>query len=677
MATVVWTHHSRQNIHKSRQRSTGGRPGDSRRAVNQATRTPSSGRRDPSAAFPLGMTPTGTGSLVTLTYVSRASILQNLDLSYHLSRWVSRERMGRFREMGFTMKRVFMQFAAILLAAVLAVPMAAPARAAVSDELTLRVGLAYGSNALVSANLENNTGYGSGYRFGYFDSDLDFVELGRTSASLTQLTMVKAQNVWVSGSSYSTTDNGGSLIGCYHVLVEEDLKSFDAAQTAAEKYDGGFVAWIDGEYQVRAGAYETQEEAQAAADDWNGEVVFTSSYAVNVTQTGKAQILFQFDGGSAKALGIMPDANGAEDTRTWFKNLRYPGGFRYERINGGNLTVVNIVDMEDYLKGVVPYEMSDSWPLEALKAQAVCARSYSYNSINKHSSYHFDICNGTDCQVYYGYGGKDVNNANAARAVEETAGVYALYNGKPIEAFYSASHGGASESVYNVWGSSLTTYPYLCGVEDPYEADTDSINPYSSWTVSYTTASLTQRLQSKGYGTGTTVASLDLTYSDLGNVIAVKVNYANGQSNTFKPTSIRSTFNVSSIRFQVNTSGTGEGETPDNSLPVNGTGTLPEQDSYYVISGSGTVSQAGREDLYAISGSGTTQAVAPSSGSSSGGSSVTEGNVVHVTGSSYVFEGSGNGHQIGMSQWGAYAMAKRGLTYKDIVTFYFPGVTVG
>lgn len=635
---------------------------------------PSSGRRDPSAAFPLDMAQTGTGSLATLTHVSRASILQNLNLSYHLSWWVSRERMGRIREMGFTMKRIFMQLAAVVLAVAVAVPMAAPARAARNDELTLRVGLAYGSNALVSANLENNTGYGSGYRFGYYDSDLDFVELGRTSSSVTKLTMVKVQNIWVSGTSYSTSDNGGELIGCYHVQMPGSYNSYNAAYSKASDYSDGFVAWIDGEYQVRVGAYETKAEAESRASSLGGTVVGTSSYAVNVTQTGKAKILFQFDGGSSTALGIMPDVTGAGETRTWFKGYRYPGGFRYERVNGGNLTVVNIVDVEDYLIGVVPYEMSDSWPLEALKAQAVCARSYAYNSLNHHSSYHFDICNGTDCQVYYGYGGGSTYNANAARAVEETSGVYAKYNGKVIETFYSASHGGASESVYNVWGSSLSTYPYLCGVKDPYEADTASMNPYSSWTVSYTTSTLTQRLQSKGYGTGTSVASLDLTYSDLGNVIAVKVNYANGQSNTFKPTNMRSTFGISSIRFQVNSSGSGSGGTPDGSLPVNGSGSLPEQDSYYVISGSGTVGKTDREDLYAISGSGSVDSVTSSSG---GGSSVTEGNVVHVTGSSYVFEGSGNGHQIGMSQWGAYAMAKRGFTYDEIITFYFPGTTVG
>lgn len=170
--------------------------------------------------------------------------------------------MGRIREMGFTMKRIFMQLAAVVLAVAVAVPMAAPARAARNDELTLRVGLAYGSSALVSANLENNTGYGSGYRFGYYDSDLDFVELGRTSSSVTKLTMVKAQNIWVSGTSYSTSDNGGELIGCYHVQMPGSYNSYNAAYSEALDYSDGFVAWIDGAYQVRVGAYETKAEAR-------------------------------------------------------------------------------------------------------------------------------------------------------------------------------------------------------------------------------------------------------------------------------------------------------------------------------------------------------------------------------------------------------------------------------
>ena len=100
-----------------------------------------------------------------------------------------------------------MQFAAVLLAVVLALP---TALAAGSGGEMVRVGLAYGSGALVNANLENNTGYGSGYRMGYFDDGLDFVELARTDEDETQITMVKTQNTWVNGTSYSNSDNGGT-----------------------------------------------------------------------------------------------------------------------------------------------------------------------------------------------------------------------------------------------------------------------------------------------------------------------------------------------------------------------------------------------------------------------------------------------------------------------------------
>lgn len=586
------------------------------------------------------------------------------------------------------MKKVFVRFAALFLAAAICVCGTWTVSAASSNRM-VRVGLAYGSGALVNANLENNTGYGSGYRFGYYDDSLNFVELGRTSQSQTALTMIKTQNTWVlkNGSSYtySNSDNGGSLIGCYHIQMPGSYSDYSSASAAAAGYSDGFVAWIDGEYQVRTRAYATKEDAQAALGGGEGTVVGTSSYGVNVTATGSTQILFQFDGGSARALGIMPDVTGAGTVRTWFKGYRYYGGFRYERINGGNLTVVNIVDMETYIKGVVPYEMSNSWPLEALKAQAICARSYAYNNIlqNKHKSYHFDVCNTTDCQVYCGAGSNSSSyqaNARTDQAVEATAGQYGWYDGSVIEAYYSASHGGASESVANVWGSSLSTYPYLCGVTDPYEADMADKNSYSSWTVSYTTAQLTSRLQSKGYGVGTSVSSLTLTYSDLGNVIAVKVNFENGKSNTFKPTTIRSVFGVSSIRFNVNGQGAGSGSSSGSSsasgnLPVNGSGSLSDQDSYSVISGSGSISSVQRDDLYAISGSGAVDKV-DSQTSSGGGSGTPSGTTVQVSGSSYSFNGSGNGHQLGMSQWGAYAMANRGYTYDQIIEFYYPGTYV-
>ena len=575
-----------------------------------------------------------------------------------------------------------MQFAAVLLAVVLALP---TALAAGSGGEMVRVGLAYGSGALVNANLENNTGYGSGYRMGYFDDGLDFVELARTDEDETQITMVKTQNTWVNGTSYSNSDNGGDVIGCYHVLVESGYRSYEQAAADAQEYRDGFVAWIDGDYQVRAGSYTSRQEAEDAAQSLGGTVAGTSSYAVNVTRTGTAEILFQFDGGDALALGVMPDVTGADAVRTWFKGYRYYGGFRYERIGGGDLTVVNIVDLETYIKGVVPYEMSSSWPLEALKVQAVCARSYAYINIHsgKHTSYHFDVCNTTDCQAYYGAGTNSSSYQATERtdqAVDETAGEYAWYDGQVIEAFYSSSHGGASESVYNVWGSSLEQYPYLCGVEDPYEADMASQNSYSSWTVSYTSSELAQRLENYGYDASSGIESLTLTYSDLGNVIQVRVNYRDGGSDTIRPSSMRSVFGISSIRFTVNgqaaSSGSGTTSSSGGGLTANGSTSLDSQGTYTVISGSGSLSQAGLDGLYAISGSGS---ITPAEDAASGGGSGTDtptGTQVTVSGSSYSFQGSGNGHQLGLSQYGAWAMAERGFTYDEIIEFYYPGTYV-
>lgn len=575
-----------------------------------------------------------------------------------------------------------MQFAAVLLAVVLSLP---TVLAAGSGGEMVRVGLAYGSGALVNANLENNTGYGSGYRMGYFDDDLDFVELAWTDEDETQITMVKTQNTWVNGTSYSNSDNGGDVIGCYHVLVESGYRSYEQAAADAQEYRDGFVAWIDGDYQVRAGSYTSRQEAEDAAQSLGGTVAGTSSYAVNVTRTGTAEILFQFDGGDDLALGVMPDVTGADTVRTWFKGYRYYGGFRYERIGGGALTVVNIVDLETYIKGVVPYEMSSSWPLEALKVQAVCARSYAYINIHsgKHTSYHFDVCNTTDCQAYYGAGTNSSSYQATERtdqAVDETAGEYAWYDGQVIEAFYSSSHGGASESVYNVWGTSLEQYPYLCGVEDPYEADMANKNSYSSWTVSYTSSELAQRLENYGYDASSGIESLTLTYSDLGNVIQVRVNYRDGGSDTIRPSSMRSVFGISSIRFTVNgqaaSSGSGTTSSSGGGLTANGSTSLDSQGTYTVISGSGSLSQAGLDGLYAISGSGS---ITPAEDAASGGGSGTDtptGTQVTVSGSSYTFQGSGNGHQLGLSQYGAWAMAERGFTYDEIIEFYYPGTYV-
>lgn len=127
-----------------------------------------------------------------------------------------------------------------------------------------------------------------------------------------------------------------------------------------------------------------------------------------------------------------------------------------------SLKAVLYISIEDYLKGVVPYEMNDSFPKEALKAQAVAARTYTLKNLKPGKSY--DLVDNTNDQVYRGSLEK---NENGHRAVAETAGKILSYKAKPADCFYTASNGGKTESVKNVWGGK--DIPYLVIKDDPFD----------------------------------------------------------------------------------------------------------------------------------------------------------------------------------------------------------------
>lgn len=269
------------------------------------------------------------------------------------------------------------------------------------------------------------------------------------------------------------------------------------------------------------------------------------------------------------------------------------------------------------------------------------------------------------------------------RAVDETAGQVIKYNGRLAEVFYSSSFGGASEDAKNVWGTdTVSEYPYLCGVEDPYEADLNDRNDMSPWTKTYTAAQLTQQLQKHGLGIGTSVKSLELTYSQLGNVIRAVVRWANGQSTTISASNIRSRFDVRSIRFTVNGMGTGDVPSVPSQPPagegifMNGSTSVDSLEGKYVITDSGSVSALGG-NTYVISGTGSVTELGQdkADGESSAVTQPGSGTVT-VSGNSYTFSGGGWGHQVGMSQYGANAMARRGYSASEIIMFYFPGVQV-
>jgi stage II sporulation protein D len=133
-------------------------------------------------------------------------------------------------------------------------------------------------------------------------------------------------------------------------------------------------------------------------------------------------------------------------------------------ISGSYIKAINRLPLEDYLKGVVPNEMYPSWPLEALKAQAVAARTYALDRVG------ITINDTISYQAYGGYIWNSTPYIKTTQAVDQTAGQVLRYNGKLISAVYSASNGGHTESNSNYWGSSPV--PYLPAKPDPYDPQT-------------------------------------------------------------------------------------------------------------------------------------------------------------------------------------------------------------
>lgn len=474
--------------------------------------------------------------------------------------------------------------------------------------------------------------------------------------------------------------------------------------------------------------------------------------AFQVSDTATGKVLYTSAQG-ADHLAIRPNS-----ALTWFKGYKWNGDFVYRRASGNNLTVINYVGLEDYVKGVLPYEISADWPAEAQKAQAVCARSFALGT-HKHTSDGYDLCNTTNCQVYLG---ANRATADSDAAVDATRGEYLTYDGELVIGYFFSSDGGATEDAVNVWGGD---YPYLQGKEDPYETYD------SSWSVTLTADEVRQKLLSAGYSIGA-IANVEVTKrTDTDNVNEVTVTDADGKTVTVQRDKVRTVFGLDSIRYTItpNMAKSASALPQSTSLKISpsthkvtldGKSVAPQgyniennnyyklRDIAYILNGTDsqfdvswdsdanrieltsgtayqtvggemadsvsaqikscmpssatialdgkTVSLAGYlvngnnyyklRDVGSALGFGVDydsdkQTVvidsAPSSSEDPEGPVVPETPVTPtVPPVSYTFTGSGWGHSVGMSQWGAYAMAQQGFTYEEILKFYYTGISI-
>jgi stage II sporulation protein D len=212
----------------------------------------------------------------------------------------------------------------------------------------------------------------------------------------------------------------------------------------------------------------------------------------------------------------------------------YRGSLQVSR-NGAKLQVVNVVGLERYLWGVVPSEMPRTWAPEALKAQAVAARSYALAHLRGGA---FDLYDDTRSQVYLGIGHE---SPAATAAVNATAGKVLLYRGHVADALFFSTSGGRTAAVQDVWPASAPI-PYLVSVPDPY----DSISPYHDWgPYRYAARSLAKRLHVLGR-----LIDAETVTTSSGRVRTVVATGSGGQ-NALTGAEVRSALGLRSTWFDI------------------------------------------------------------------------------------------------------------------------------
>jgi len=315
----------------------------------------------------------------------------------------------------------------------------------------------------------------------------------------------------------------------------------------------------------------------------------------------------------------------------------YRGTIEFARLSGAGLTAINIVGLEDYLLSVVPSEMPASWHTEALKAQAVAARTYSLHMMARGSTHTgFDLCDRVCCQVYRGAGIEYENSSNAVRA---TAGLAAYFNGQLIEAVYFASSGGATENSENVW---LNSAPYLVSVPDSHEFE--PVIWSRTFTLNEISHLLTQNRQ--GFVGAATNVSIGSTHPS-GRVESLIIQGTGGQI-ILEQEAIRTFFSPSA-----------DGSLMSRNFVIGGAATPIEVsifDGFQTI----TAQAAG---LYIINGNNELDLIPAQTITTPAENSIT-------------LTGRGFGHGVGMSQRGAEGMARQGYNFRQILSHFYRGITI-
>lgn len=291
------------------------------------------------------------------------------------------------------------------------------------------------------------------------------------------------------------------------------------------------------------------------------------------------------------------------------KSHSYDGEFKILQDSSG-LKIINTIDMETYLRGVVPSESSPTWPLEALKAQALAARSYAiYHLLNFRGNREWQV---DDTARYQVYSGIDHRQESTDMAVQSTAGEVITYDDEVIVAFFHAYSGGATDTAQNIFNSS--TAPYCDSVKEVFTNEDlknnidQKIHWLVEWEKKWTKKSIMQSL-----------SKLDLFKDfDFGQEFSIEVLSTNSSFNSVEMMKFSQDQSVATLHFK----------------KLRDTLGWSKFNSYHY-------------------------------------------NFFDQDAKSLVIKGVGWGHHVGLSQWGAFMMAKNfNYQYRDIIKHYYSGVEI-
>lgn len=479
--------------------------------------------------------------------------------------------------------------------------------------------------------------------------------------------------------NYSKTD---AYYGPYHVVLDEDYESYDEAMDEAEKleemFSADFYPQLSQEgYKIFGGYFSSKKEAQSLLnelinEDYDAEAINTDLGNVIVYDEDNNAV-FMYDNKLNVYFSSYNEDEGAH--MIYIDKKPFRGYMGYKIIDGARLISINFIELESYLYGVVPNEISASWGIEALKAQAVAARTYAVSCVKPTPSYGYDMEDNQNSQVYGGYKSE---HESTTKAVDETKGEKIYYDNKLIQAFYHSTSGGSTENSENVWSAKL---PYAVGVEDEFTNRSGS--PYNEWTKSYQKSEIIKKLNDDGHDVDD-LYSIEITkVSDNNRVMECIFLTDIGEIVYYKENArlllglMSSWFNIgngSVVYFTNEYTFDNKSDSEEKSVPSRG-GIIDSISKDYneeKVKSEISLDSGSILNKYVIDSNGTKKlkdekiSVISLKGIST----------LQINSSDYSFSGRGWGHGIGMSQYGAKQMAQEGYEYDEILKHYYTGVTI-